>query len=310
MTATSKTLMIVLTLSIPIVPITVTGAELAIGDSLEAVQAILGNPRGSITSGTYQLLQFERGRVELRDGVVAKRDIVSVQEARARQIRRKQLAEARRIADAERRAQRYAEGMDARHRASASDDFEQLSGREQMNFWQRFRKRYPNVRVDIEYAAAVARDRRDVEDRKKERRLAEMERRIEDAEARARDAERQAEERVRRSRRTYVTYASPFIPVYGGSTSYCRTPVSRISYVSNARYAPHITRTSLGHAHGHNKGYGHDEGYHHNKQYGHNDRRDRRNSYACNASPSYVTYRYPTYSRHGGTSHSRITIGY
>jgi hypothetical protein len=296
MTAKRRLLATILILSLPMVPAALAADDLAIGDTLEVVQSALGEPRGSIKAGSYQLLQFERGRVEFRDGVVIRLNIVSADIAEARRIRREKEQEARRVAAAERRAQRHAEGLNVRDRARSNENFDQLSGREQLDFWSSFRRQYPGISVDVEYASARARDRRETEQRRNDRRLADMDRRIAEADARAREAEAQAddlaEDLKRQKRRSYVTYATPYAPVYQQPVTY-RTPVRKISYVSRPRYAPHITRTTLG-----------------GNAHRHDEELDRERNDICSTSSSYVTYRYPTFSQYNGTSHSRITVGY
>ncbi len=292
MKATCGLIIVFLAYSAPLAPSAIATTDLAIGDTREDVIRVLGEPRGSITSGPYQLLQFERGRVELHDGLVTQLGIVSEAVAQERRFERERAAEVRERLDAERRARRYAEGVDAREYARSDETFQLLSGREQLDFWNDFRRRYPEVRVDVEFASAAARARREIEKQRENERLARMERRIAEAEARARDAERQAEDLAedleRRRRRTVVSYSAPYYstpycaPVYTPSRA-CKTPVKKISYVSGARYSPHIkTRTHLGGGH----------------------------LYTTDRSSSYVTCRYPTFSQYNGTSHSRVLIRY
>lgn len=191
-----------------------TTGEIQVGDSAEKVRTALGEPRGSIHAGAYALLQFDRGRVELRDGVVASVDLVSDAEATARRLEQAEQYRAAQERQAELREQRRIEGLDVRDRATENAEFLAASGERQIEFWKNFRRSYPDVPVDAEHAAALARRDADRKKEETERRLAHMEQRVSDAEERARDAEEEAKDARRDARRRYVYYGQSY-PVYG-----------------------------------------------------------------------------------------------
>lgn len=187
--------------------------DVAVGDPAEKVYSVLGTPRGAVRSGTLELLQFDRGRVEIREGVVTEVDLVSEEEARARQEdRARQAAELQAKREAYREQQLLA-GIEARDRANANPEFLASSGSRQLEFWDSFRRRFPGVPVESEYTAALAKRDREAEAAATEKRLAEMERRVADAEDRAEQAEKDAEDAKRDSRRRQVYYLPPYVNV-------------------------------------------------------------------------------------------------
>lgn len=214
--------------------------DVVVGDSTEKVYSVLGTPRGAVRSGTLELLQFDRGRVEIRDGVVTEVELVSEEEARARQEERaRQAAELRARREAWREQQRLA-GIEARDRAIANPEFLASSGDRQVEFWDSFRRRFPDVPVESEYTAALAKRDREAEAAATERRLADMERRVADAEARAKQAEKDAEDAKRDSRRRQVYYLPPYVnaPYFYG----CRPSSNAVGY--SPYRAPHGTRAT------------------------------------------------------------------
>lgn len=213
------------------------------GDSAARVQEVLGEPNASLRSGGYEILQYDRGRIELRDGVVTEATLVSEEEAVTLKAERLRAAIDRRERQAVAREQRRLEGLAERDRTLASADFLAASGARQAEYWETFQKRYPLVPIQPEYAAALA--KRDDERKLAEadQRLANMERRLADAEQQAREAQDAAREAQQDRGRRYVTYLTPYVdypywghppvsafgsgfPAYGTQPYGCSPPVS------------------------------------------------------------------------------------
>ncbi|MCE9615713.1 MAG: hypothetical protein K8T26_15700 [Lentisphaerae bacterium] len=197
---------------------TALAGDINVGDPAERVRTVLGEPRGHIRSGTYELLQYDRGRVEVRDGVVTQVTLVSAEEAATLKIEREQQYREAQARQAAKREQRRVEGLAARDRALANPDFLASSGERQVEYWSSFRGQYPDVPVDSEYAAALAKRDRERQEAETQQRLAAMEQRVSEAEQRARDAEQNAEEARRNAERRYVYVAPPY---YRYPTPYC-----------------------------------------------------------------------------------------
>jgi hypothetical protein len=185
-------------------------ADVKVGDSLEQVLSAMGEPRGEIKAGTYQLLYFERGRVELRNGKVSKMDLVSeAQQEKIRLSREKQQAEAAQMA-AEARTKRIVEGMALRKSKLAETAFMNAPASERVAYWQSFKKLYPEVPLGAEYTTALADLEKDLAVQRiasaQQRQLDSLEQRVADAEDRAKRAE---------PRRNSITIYDDSPAVYG-----------------------------------------------------------------------------------------------
>lgn len=215
--------------------------DLKVGATYSDVMAALGEPKGSIDSGGYQLLYYERGKVELRSNVVVKIDLISEDEAvKRRLLRERQEAEAL-VAAEKARAQRIADGTQIRQTKLADASFRAMSAPERLAFWQRFKQLYPEVPLGDEYALALSETEREYARQRTENErldsLARLEQRVANAERRAADAEEQA-----RNRSTY--YYPPLI--YGcyrpvitpfGSQAYCPPSASFHDRIGTAHYS-------------------------------------------------------------------------
>jgi hypothetical protein len=165
------------------------GAEVQRGDSLDHVRNTLGAPRGELSRGDIQVLVYDRGEVELRDGVVSKVLLRSADEQAAyAQRAEEQNARARQENEA-RRARLLSEGEALKERKLADPNFVNAPASAQLSFWLDFARAYPEVpvadlllsarnRVAAEYAADERRRRQDET-------IAALERRVAEAEARA-----------------------------------------------------------------------------------------------------------------------------
>jgi hypothetical protein len=219
--------------------------EIALGDSEQTVRDRLGAPSGYIGSGSYLLLIYDRGKVEFKDGEVASFDLVSAEEARERKVqreqRRKELAEKREA----QRVSRQAEAVALKEKTLSDPVFIASSVDKQLEFWRSFRRRYPNVPVDAEYAEALAQRKEQQEELAAQERLLDMEKRVALAEAEAEEARRDADE-ARRSRR-YVYPTTPHIGYYDyhSAPSIRIRPGPSISYIHPPHYSvpcrrPHV----------------------------------------------------------------------
>ena len=181
-------------------------AEVRVGDSLAAVRAELGEPRGEMSSGDYHLLYYERGKVELRGGKVVKADLISAEELERRTLLGLQRAAEAEKAAQEARARRITEGTALRQAKLADAVFMRSSADDRVAFWQYFKKTYPEVALGDEYTMALRELEQDLAEARVEQQrqaqIAALEQRVSDAEDRARRAER-------RNSFVYETYAPP-----------------------------------------------------------------------------------------------------
>lgn len=208
---------------------TMCGDEVAVGDSSERAREVLGPPEGYIKSGTYELLVYDRGRVEVRDGAVIKVSLVTKEEAAAAREEKERLRLARIEAEMRRREELIREGERVRDATLADPAFLARSAAEQIAYWEAFKRNYPGVQPDSVYRAELlARHAKEVREDETRQRLLEMERRVAAAEARAEQAERDAEESRRRSR-SYTDYGYSYTtyPVVRHGLPYVVAPTSR-----------------------------------------------------------------------------------
>ena len=187
--------------------------EVKPGDSLDTVKGILGEPRGSIAAGDYLLLTYDRGRVELDQGVVTSADLMPVEHFQAMQAQDRLAREEARRNTEERRVRLYAEGKTLLEEKRLDPGFQQRPTSDQVAYWRNFRAQYPDVNVDLEYADALGRYQQELA--AMERELARS-RELRDLEARVAEAERKAAEAEDRSRRNTGYYSSypVYVPVY------------------------------------------------------------------------------------------------
>jgi PAS domain-containing protein len=113
------------------------------GASLGEVQAVLGPPNGEAQINDRQLLYYERGTVELRDGRVTKVALRTVEEHAALIAREERMRTERENV----RARVLAEGNALRERKLADAMFQAAPAAHQVAFWEDFARRYPGVSV-------------------------------------------------------------------------------------------------------------------------------------------------------------------
>lgn len=116
-------------------------AEVQRGASLEEVRGTLGWPRGQVQVAGRQVLYYERGEVELRNGAVTRVALRSEEEhamLTARQERQRDEWETR-------RAHLMTEGSALRDRKLADPAFLAAPLAYQVAFWEDFVRRYPEV---------------------------------------------------------------------------------------------------------------------------------------------------------------------
>lgn len=178
--------------------------EISKGMSRTEVVEQLGEPQGLISAGEYELLDYERGRVELQDGEVVAAELMTPEEL---EVAKKEAAErraARRRRAEERRRERHKRGRELKRELVNSPKFGDASGKEKVEVLKRFHKKYPQVDIKETLRSALAEKKEEVAAEAEEKRLARIEDRVDQAENRAQRAEwraLEAERDARNSRR-------------------------------------------------------------------------------------------------------------
>jgi hypothetical protein len=118
-------------------------ADVAPGDTLEQAVATLGAPRGRLQVAGRNLVYFERGEIEVRDGRVTRVDLLTPEEHAARQAREAQQRDERET----RRNELLVAGTAERDSKLADENFRAAPVAYQVSYWQGFAARYPGVSV-------------------------------------------------------------------------------------------------------------------------------------------------------------------
>ena len=127
--------------------------EIAIGDSVARVIEILGPPQGKAGGRQSSIALYPRGTVTFRNGKVAAVNLVTPEEAREAAEQKHRREAERAAAGRKARAARLAEGTEKKAAQLASDTFAQRPAGERLDYWETFRRQYPEVPVDAEIAA-------------------------------------------------------------------------------------------------------------------------------------------------------------
>jgi len=225
---------------------------LVVGDSLDTVLAVLGQPQGRLRKGDTEILLYDRGNVDVRNGVVVAHSVVSEAEHTRREEEAARKRETQRAAEAAERARIHEEGVLLRDARLADPDFAALPPEERVRVWREFRKQYPSVLLPAEYQAALtaleAELNRQSQTAEQERKIAELEQRVRDAEYAAGQAQAAAAEAEPDP--IYGGYVYPYYPCYhsppcsdrpcstSGGVKYYANPsaVSGVGYTSPYSY--------------------------------------------------------------------------
>ena len=199
-------------------------------DTIQRVYEQLGAPNGYINIDGSEVLYYDRGHVELTDGIVTSSELLSVEAFTLRREREERERVLRAEELREKRERRFAKGSRDLADRLSDDLFMNSPASKRLAYWREFHRKYPEVTLPEDFMIAL--------------REREAEIRVQRSEQRVRELERQAEEEssamVRDERRfnarTYSPYPYPYC--------YVRSP----TYVTRNRgHKRHLHRSS-GHA--------------------------------------------------------------
>lgn len=197
-------------------------AAIKVGDTTEVVFQELGHPQGRISSGIYDIYLYDRGKVELKNGLVSEIELVSPEEAAARRVEKeKRQQEAQRQAQ-EAQERRRKEGNQLLANRLADTTFRAQSATDQLAFWDLFKAQYPEIDIGSIYATVYRQYQVEEEQARVREQLADLRQRTAAAEARALRAEQAAENAAYWARPTVTYVPIPWIQSY---PRYC-PPVS------------------------------------------------------------------------------------
>lgn len=194
------------------------------GDSRESVLEKLGNPRGRLTSGDYEVYTYERGKIELRNGHVVEVDLISAAEAETLRVAKEKRLMEIDVATREAAERRRVEGPQILNERLTNTYFRSLPAGDQLAYWDSFKKLYPEVDASGPYTDVARQYQTELEQARIRAQLAELQQRTAEAEARAARAEAAAAEaRQAAQNQPVITYINPvWVPTYTPPQSYHR----------------------------------------------------------------------------------------
>ena len=200
------------------------GFDINIGDSIEKVYAVMGEPDGYMLVGDRAVVSYLRGKIELVSNKVTRVELISAK--KAEDLKRRRVAEKKRIYEYLKQ-----QGETIKQQKLENTEFLSLPLSEQIAFWKNFKKRYTMVNLSPVNIADMA--AKDAEEKRKQRKEAEekyndellkMRWKLMEAEERAHKAEMEADRRCRYSY-GYTSYLWPPQVIMPGHTPVCRPHV-------------------------------------------------------------------------------------
>lgn len=194
--------------------------DLKIGDSIARVEEVMGKPKGYMAMDKLTIYTYDLGSIRFTEGKVTTIDLITAEEL---QIKQKQ--------EAELRAARKIQGEAIKTQMAADEQFAALPAASRREFWERFRRDYPDVDVYVLYHQAKTEADQIAAKEQETKRIDALEQRVRQAEAAARQAQQAAETaRVFNQTRYYNSY--PYVvntsPIIIRRTSYQTKPSTPI----------------------------------------------------------------------------------
>ena len=171
-----------------LLPLALGAAEVRPGDTLPAVKAALGAPNGQVHRRDVQLLYYDRGEIELREGAVTRVALRTAGEQAAWQARNATIARHAEEVRELYRSRLRTEGAALKRHKLDDPDFAAAPAAYQVAFWEDFSRRFADIPCDDQLAAARLRLAGELATRRQheqEERLADLELRVRLAEAEA-----------------------------------------------------------------------------------------------------------------------------
>lgn len=170
--------------------------DLKIGDSLERVEEIMGKPKGYMAMDKLTIYTYDLGTIRFSEDKVTAIDLITAEEL---QVKHQQEAEAR--------SARKLQGEAIKKEMTADETFAALPAPARLEFWERFRRDYPEVDVYALYHQAKSEADQIAAKAQEAKRIDDLEKRVQQAEAAAREAQKAAETaRVFNQTRYYNRY--------------------------------------------------------------------------------------------------------
>lgn len=208
------------------------------GDTSETVIQELGKPKGRISAGAFEVYSYDRGKVELTSNLVTHIELISteeVEERRIEQAKRQEEAEQRERETEQReretRERQTVEGNRILSERLADTAFRAQSAGDQLDYWDLFRQRYPEVQIGAVYDAVYRQYQEEEKEARIREQLADLQQRTAAAEERAARAEQAARDTAYWAQPSYLYY---YPSTYSYLDSCSRYPATHVSHHRDA----------------------------------------------------------------------------
>jgi hypothetical protein len=151
------------------------------GENRDRVISELGAPDGIIKSGDYEMLSYERGKIELRDGLVISVNLLSQEDLIAKKKNDKALSEKKEKEKNEFIKLKHQRGIELREKILTSSVFPEFSGRRKVEILKNFRSNYPDIDITDLLLPALDEMEKEIDEMEQQNKIVELEQRINDA---------------------------------------------------------------------------------------------------------------------------------
>ena len=151
------------------------------GDQRNSVISVLGEPDGIIKSGDYEMLSYERGKIEFRDGMVISANLLSPEELIAKKTKDKALSEKNEKEKNEFIKLKHQRGLELRKKILTSSVFPEFSGRRKVEILKNFRSNYPGIDITDLLLPALTEMEKEIDEMEQQNKIIELKHRINDA---------------------------------------------------------------------------------------------------------------------------------
>ncbi len=189
-----------------------------LGDPEAAVIKELGAPQGRITSGKYDVYIYNRGKVELANGLVTSIELMSEEAAETRRLAKEKSQQEAEQQAKDTSERRRIEGHKVLADRLADPIFRAQPASGQLSYWDIFKKQYPEIDISSVYTDLSKQYETEQAQTKVQAQLADLQQRTDATEARVRRAE-QAVEAAFLTPPPTTTYVTP-IWTYSYQDSY------------------------------------------------------------------------------------------
>ncbi len=155
--------------------------SIEVGDSREKVISELGDPEGVIKSTDYEMLSYERGKIQLMGGVVTSANIMTAEELISTKENARIIAEKKEEEQEAFIKLNHQRGLDLRERIVTSTVFPEFPGNRKVQILKNFSKNYPEIDITDLLLPALEEMEQEVAETEQQNKIVELEQRVDEA---------------------------------------------------------------------------------------------------------------------------------